>query len=329
MSLPFDFTKCIKLSFNSISLTLLIGCQTTYVPMSNALTKYTEEHATPYVLANEDAFMACSLGESFTSYFLSVERVTESPNRMGILLKTLAATCAEQRAWEEDLRFARAVYAKEPAEAQDAEIALKRLLALAAKRQYEGYVHFVHAFGEPDLGCPRFKNNQDEFFYLMGLVNGVQSIINSKLSDDISSIPTSVGNKVVAGSKCLNAEKWWGTPWAIEAAVWTSSPDSNPDNKNPLKKLKAASEFGLKQGVRLSQVFEAEIYRSTGDDKAAKQVIQSHAEALQIQPADPRLKLMDHIATLQLQALSDRIWTEATGHRTPHGKFGIFPKEVN
>ncbi|NYT46426.1 MAG: hypothetical protein H0A75_00595 [Candidatus Methanofishera endochildressiae] len=41
-------------------------------------------------------------------------------------------------------------------------------------------------------------------------------------------------------------------------------------------------------------------------------------------PANPNFLFLDKVATIQLQAVSDILWTEATGKRTPIGGLGTF-----
>ncbi len=38
----------------------------------------------------------------------------------------------------------------------------------------------------------------------------------------------------------------------------------------------------------------------------------------------PAFRLLDEFTALQLQAISDRLWTEATGKRTPISGLGTF-----
>ncbi len=316
--------KTLRFSLALVFCGFCVGCQSVYHATGDFLIKYTEDETVPYVLSTPDAGLGCGLGEGYTLFMLSFERVTESPDRLGILLKTLAGVCSEQRAWEEELRYLRGVKTKSSAEASDARISQKRYLAQAARRQHQGYMHMVKTFGEPGLGCPKLNDDNEEFLYLIGLVNGLQAVLNNIGADQEAGVPMSVAAKVSRGSRCLNSAKWWGTPQALEAAVWATIPGINQTDIDPIDKLKEASEIGIEQGVRLSQVFEAQIYSAKGDVKAAKQVVKAHAEAVKKMPPDPRLKLMDRISTLQLQFLSDKLWTNAKGHRTPMGRLGHF-----
>lgn len=325
------FTRCLVL----MSCLIFAGCQSLlYKPTGNVLVHYSQDEAVPYTLAVNDPALGCALGEAFSPFLLSFERTSVDVDRVGILMNTLSGYCAQAKAWDEELRQLRALKKQDSATAKDALTAQKRFLGLAAKRQYNGYLRLVTAFGEPGQFCPDFISDTDEFYYLIGLVNGLQAAQNNIAANQTADVPMSVVNKVARGAACLQSDKWWGVPEAMQAVVWSMLPGSAPENADPIASLRTASQLGLKQGVRLSHVFEAEVYNAASDRNGIKSVITEHANALKEQPADARLKLMDGIAFMYIQFLSDRIWTEDTGHRTPHGQFGRFwqpeklPEEV-
>ena len=55
-----------------------------------------------------------------------------------------------------------------------------------------------------------------------------------------------------------------------------------------------------------------------------KDAIRRHADSLQTVSPDPAYRMMDIMADRQILAVSDRLWTEATGSRTPVGGLGTF-----
>jgi alpha/beta superfamily hydrolase len=69
----------------------------------------------------------------------------------------MAGNCTEFKAWEEELRYLRAVHAKNSTEAQDARISQQRFLGLAAHRQLLGYHHLAKAFVELGYATLRFN----------------------------------------------------------------------------------------------------------------------------------------------------------------------------
>jgi hypothetical protein len=53
-------------------------------------------------------------------------------------------------------------------------------------------------------------------------------------------------------------------------------------------------------------------------------VIREHAESVQNTPANEDWRFVDAMATDMIVAVSDRLWVENTGHRTPMGQLGTF-----
>ena len=110
---------------------------------------YAEDQGVPYILATDDVALGCAMSEAFAPFLLSFSQVTTSPDHLAILFYLMAGNCSEFKAWDEELRYLRATYAKNTAEAQDARIAQKRLLHQAAKRQLVGYHYLTLAIAEP------------------------------------------------------------------------------------------------------------------------------------------------------------------------------------
>ena len=303
----------------------LAGCQSMfYKPTGKVMVSYSQDEAVPYTLALSDPMMGCALGEAFSPFLLSFERTSVDVDRVAILMNTLSGFCAQTRAWEAELRQLRAVNSNNSAEVKDALSEKKRFEALAAQRQYKGYLRLVTAFGEPGDSCPVFQSDQDEFFYLIGLINGLQASQNNIASNQTSGVPMSVVNKVGRGAACLDGEKWWGIPSGMQAVVWTMLPMNKPKEANPEAMLRAASQLGIQHGVRLSHVLESEVHNASSRTQNIKDIIAEYAQSLSDHPADARVKLIDGMARSYMQFFSDRIWTMERGYRTPHGQFGEF-----
>jgi hypothetical protein len=71
-------------------------------------------------------------------------------------------------------------------------------------------------------------------------------------------------------------------------------------------------------------VFQAIAALNKNDEALVKSVIRDHAESLEANPANEEWRFVDAMATNMLVAISDRLWVENTGHRTPIGQFGAF-----
>ena len=312
-----------------ISLILLLQltlstCSIVYKNTGNVLIGFAEEETVPFVLANNDLDLGCSMSKAFTPFILSFSRVTAQPNELAIMLYLLAGSCSEFKAWEEELRYLRAVYSKNVLEAQDARIAQKRFLNQAARRQLAGYNSLILALAEPGGECPKFNSDNAELYWLIGLLDGLQAMLNDLASEGNANVPLDIASKVGRGASCLNNEQWWGLPMAIQAAIWVTIPSNKPDDVDPLKVLDQSMQIGLQQGVPITQALAAQIQLGLGHTDQVKAIIRRNQEAKTQAHTMPAFRLLDEFTTLQLQAISDRLWTEATGKRTPISGLGTF-----
>lgn len=308
---------------------LLSSCAAVYKTTGDLLIGFAEDEAVPYALAsNDDVDMGCAMSRAFAPFFLSFSRVTTPPNDLAVMMYLYAGNCSEVKAWEEELRYLRAVYVKNALEAQDARIAQKRLLNQAARRQLAGYNNLVLAIAEPGGQCPDFNSGNAEFYWLIGLLNGLQATLNDLASESSANVPLDIASKVGRGAACLDNEKWWGVPKAIQAAIWVTIPTNKPANADPLKVLEHSMQTGLQKGVLISEVIAAQVHMGLGHTDQVKAIIRRHKEA-KAQDGAPEFRLMNEFAMLQLQAISDRLWTEATGKRTPLSGLGTFWDDHN
>ena len=106
--------------------------------------------------------------------------------------------------------------------------------------------------------------------------------------------------------------------------LWVLLPDTAPEGKDPWVEMAAASRIGSDAGVRLADAAGVLIADSAGQTERVKAAIRRHAESLKQHESDKTYRLLDVVATQQILAVSDRLWTEATGSRTPVGEFGTF-----
>ncbi len=311
-----------------LMLTLFLTMATAMLAVKNSgrfLVGFIETHAVPYVLKTDDVEMGCVMAEALSLLVPSLAQINASPYKLGVIFDFLSGSCSEFKAWEEELRYVRAMHAKNITEAQDARIAQKRYLNQAARRQFKGYKNLELAYAEsPGVDCPEFKTWNDEFYWLVGLMDGLQAVLNDIASEGGAKVPLDISLKVGRGAGCLQNEKWWGMPDAIQAAIWLSFPESTPAGKKPLIILKDAIRIGMNQGMHIVQVIAAKIHIGLGNTETVKAIIRDNAKAKLSIPANPRFIFLDEVATLQLQAMSDFMWTESTGKRTPIGGLGTF-----
>lgn len=306
-------------------LTTLSGCTLIYKGAGKTAIAYAEDIALPFVLRMDDPQMGCTLSESLAPVVFSFGEVTKPPDRLAILFYLMSASCAESKAWEAHLHHLRALQREEVLEAQDARIVQKRYLTLAARRQLASYNSMVLTLGEPGDTCPKFDNEEEGFYWLVGLLAGLQAIFSDLSNEGQVGVPLNIAGKVVSGATCLDNDRWWGVPQAMQAAVGSFKPVADLGSGVDVHSvISEASRLGEAKRVRLAHVLEAYVYLGLGDDERLKEVIRRHADVVSSVPADERFKMLDVIATVQLQAISDRLWTQAVGKRTPVGGLGSF-----
>ena len=305
-------------------LLLLNACSIAYKSTGDILVGFAEDEGVPYILATDDVALTCGMAEAFSPFLLSFSQVTSSPDYLAILFYLMAGNCSEFKAWEHELRYLRASRAKNASEAQDARIAQQRFLNQAAQRQLKGYHYLTVAIAEPGQDCPNLASKNDKFYWLVGLLNGIQAIMNDLASGGSVNVPLDIAAKVKRGATCLDNTRWWGVPDAIQAAIEITIPNAQQDNKTSLQQLEQSIQTGREQGFVIPLVLAAQVYLGLGDTGQAKKIIREFALTKTPFTENKTYKILNRVSNLQLQAISDRLWTEATGTRTPLGKLGTF-----
>lgn len=298
---------------------------------ANVALRFTERHMVGPMLADDDVSMACASGEATAPLILATGGgLGADDDQLATLLYTTAALCAENRAIEEELRYMRASRVNGVEEAQDARIEQKRLAALAAQRQYKAYQRFVHYYeskGNLHIGekCPRFGSDFDEIVYMLGLLSGMQAIINDISAQGAVGVPKDIAPKVDRAMACLDNDKWFGVPLASRAAVWSLLPGAG-EGKDPWATMKQSMRIGERKGVRLAHALYATAAYSKADDARLRDALKSFAATQDSQDFSPNAQyhLFDRMGEMVVTNISDRYWTEHTGTRTPSGSIGKF-----
>ncbi|MEY1662173.1 hypothetical protein [Isoalcanivorax beigongshangi] len=308
------------------------GCGMVYKTTGDVLVSYGSKEMVPYLMSYSDTGMVCATGESLTPLLLSFESVGSHPDKLATLVYTTAAICTEERALEEELRYMRAMKEGRVAEAQDARARQKELAEVSARRMQEAYNRAVGQYGEADNGsCPRLRKDFDELVYMIGMVAGVQSLLADATADTAVGVPRDVAAKAERAMSCLDNEKWWGAPMGLRAALWNILPMLKPDNGDTWAELDRSTRLGFEAGVRLPSALATISAYSTGDTDRVRKAIRDFAN--NDQDLNPDYALIDAIAFQLVKGISDRMWTEATGKRTPFGGLGTFwdetPKQNN
>lgn len=295
---------------------------------ANMALRFTENNMILPIFRLDDTDMGCASGEALTPLMMATMGMKADPHEIGVMLYASAGLCAEQRALEYELRYMRSSRANLIDDAQDARIMQKRESELAARRQYEAYNHLVAYFEvgkKSPIGtkCPKFKRDFDEVIYMLGLITGVQAMVNDIAAQQVVGVPKDIAAKVERAMKCLDNNKWWGTPEATRATIWTLLPGAGEGKGDPWETLKQNMRIADRTGVRLPYAMYAMAAQAKGDEALMRDALRAYA-ATQESAVNPNYRMIDKMAFLIMQNVSDRYWTEKTGSRTPPGSLGKF-----
>ena len=305
-------------------LIFLQGCGLIYKSTGDILINYGRDEMLPYVMTNDDTEMACALGESMTPLLMSFEAVGSDPDKLAVLQYVTAGSCSQARALDAELRYMRNIEQGNVTEAQDARIVQKRQAATAAQRQFEAYNRMVREYGQiKENECPDLDEDFDQMVWMVGLIAGTQALMNDGTSGGQVGVPRNIAAKVSRGAACLENTKWWGVPNGIRGAIWNILPPLAPENAEPWAELDKAEEIGFDQGVRLGSALYAMAGYSKGDNERVREAIREFAEYDESK-INNEYRMLDTMAHTIILGLSDRLWTEATGKRTPIGGLGTF-----
>lgn len=311
----------------SISLiTLLSGCTHNMVRdmAGSGMVSFGNEYITPWFMASDDTDVMCAMGEGMGAMTFPLGPATDP---MVPMLTLASGMCADERAKEEELRYIRAMRKNDAEEAQDARTMQKRWAELAARRQYFGYQAVARYFGEPGGECPSFADRNEKLSYMFGLFGGIQAFQTDLSNGGTAGVHLSVLPKSLKGLECLDSDEFWGLPQAIKASVEIMKANIGGEKEAldaGMMQLESAAAVGQKHGVRLVQLVQASLYASMGKEDMAKQVIRDHVKLKKTVAANPDLKIIDEMTTRGLRLLSDKMWTQNTGQRTPYNALGTF-----
>ena len=308
---------------------LFSGCgvinHVVYATTGEVLKSYSKHHAVPYLMGTDDLAMGCAMAEATAPLILSFGRVTSDPDQLAVALYLSGGSCAEEQAREHGLEAAAAMRAMNGEAAEDAMIRQKRAYELAAQRYFKAWQHlntYYDHIGEGE--CPDLDEDIDGFVYLAGLLSGLQALNAEIQSTSSIGVPKNIGSIAARASSCLDNEKWWGAPMALKATVWAMIPGAEPEGEDAFERLQTADQQAEEAGVRLAHVFHAIAAQNKGNTQLVKDIIRNHAEAIEEKPAAGDWAFVDKMATQILVSMSDNLWVENTGHRTPMGQFGSF-----
>ena len=298
---------------------LLSGC-------ASHIDGFTLKKVVPVGMAQPDLGKACALGEGLNHPLRSLTKKT--PNKAMIIAETTAALCLDVEAMEADLNAERYKYLKQVPLAMDAKISAERLHTQTSMRYYRAYLYLESAYGEVGTGqCPAMKES-DEAAYLIGLVSGTLAVIHNRLGGNKAGVSDVLLPKIARGSECLENAKWWYTPQALRAAVWSFIPGSGPESIDAWAHLKEAGQEGSKSNFRVAWGIHNLITSMSGKEEMLQVGLAQHAASITETEVGGEWGLLDEYGFRVSQHMSDLIWTREKGHRTKtFGDWPIAPAE--
>lgn len=314
----------VKLSLLAVFLFATTGCAKQIFTMTAGMTeRYSEDYMIPSVMKQSDLQTTCAMGEAMGAVTTSMAELNKGMDKIVIMTNMSAAMCSQQRAFEKNLEYLRQLKAGNDSDAQDARILMKRHYKEAAQRQLSAFELLNDYYGKVGDKCPRLLDEKQQLTYLAGLLSGLQAVsADTKATSGV--VPRNIAARVERGAKCIKNEDWFGVPKAMRALLWTLLPGGTPAGEDPWARLEEAMAEGEAAGVRLPHVFYAMAAQSKNKPEWVRKAIKRHVAALKAKPANPDFVNLDAMATAQLREMSDLMWTEAKGHRTPFGELGTF-----
>jgi hypothetical protein len=320
-------TRLLTASVMAVAALTMSGCALLQSGASGVTLNILEEGFTPPSLKLGDPDMVCQFATVNGPLVGGARAFHGDPSLMEAVLYTTSSFCSESQAITEELRYMRAVRDKRPDEAQDARIAQKRLLATTAERQYIAFQRmktkleqkYFFKYGKT---CPRFKRDFDELVYLSGSMSGLLAITNDFQAQQAIGVPTDIAPLSDFAMTCLDNEKWWGVPQAARATVWSLLP-GGAEGKDVKGTFENSMKIAEAKGVRLAHVFQTVAATSSDDQATVRATIKRFGAIENFQPNE-KYRIFDAMAKQQMQNISDRMWTQNTGSRTPFNGLGKF-----
>lgn len=310
---------------------LLSGCGLIYKPVGHTLNHYSLDEVIPYTLGSGDLDKSsCGTGLSLAQLTGSFSRVINRPARLLVLVNTTAAYCSEAEAQKYHLLVQRNLHSGQTDVAQDNRIVAQRWERTTALRRYQAYKDTMTAYGDIGDGqCPDLRNEMgtdlDQLTFLTGVLTGVQGLLNDIQANSSVGIPQDIAAKAGRASQCMDNRKWWGVPKALEAVVWLSVPGNMPDGADPWAQLRQSAAIGQADGIALAPMLYAIAAYGQSDTAKEKEAIKLVADTYNGKNVPSQYLLLNQIAYSEALYLSDQIWMEAEGHRTPLVALGSFP----
>jgi hypothetical protein len=327
----------------AVSVFVAGGCN-----LGRTVDKVTLKRLAPGMLAVGDVGLGCASGGALSPALIALGHRSDGkkePKKAAALTLIAAGMCSERAAWEADLERARLRYMASNGGSpvlgtamEDLTIKAQRFHREAAARNLAAYQRVVEVYGAPteERACPSRLRERDEVLFLLGMTAGLLATLHDVQAERSVGVSQSIPNRVVEGAACLDNERWWGLPAALESAVAGSLSGAVTPSVDPWIGLRAAAAKGEASGLWLGRALQLQTAYSAGRTDDMWAAIEAHGAALgrsaaagddDAGAANPEYALLNAYASEMIEFRSDVLWIGATGHRTPLGQLGTRPPE--
>ncbi len=316
--------------------------------LGRTVDKVTLKRLAPGMLAVGDVGLGCASGGALSPALIALGHRTDGkkePKKAAALTLIAAGMCSERAAWEADLERSRLRYMAGHGGSpvlgtamEDLTIKAQRFHREAAARNLAAYQRVVEVYGAPteDQACPPRLRERDELLFVLGMTAGLLATLHDVQAERSVGVSQSIPNRVVEGAACLDNDRWWGLPGALESAVAGSLSGAVAPKQDPWVGLEAAAVRGEASGLWLGRALQLQTAYSAGRTEDMWAAIEAHGASLARSAgagedgsgaANPDYALLNAYASEMIEFRSDIFWIEATGHRTPLGQLGTKPPE--
>lgn len=297
--------------------------------IGNQVKHFSTENVMPVILSSDDIPTVCHANETNTPLLMSFTKFGVDNSMLLAFGYSGAAVCSDMEAHEKELWSAIAEKQGLVNMAQDARIAQQLLNKEAGKRQLRSYQYTVDYFKNTyryNLGegaCPKTKEDNEQLLLIIGATSALQALKSDVASGRLINFDMSIPAKVGRAMDCLDNEKWWGEPKAIQAGLKIILPKDAIEEQQGWKQLQDSTDIGLQTGVRLSHATYAAIASIKGRDDYLRDALKRF-ESLPTALLNNKYTLLNTIAAIQVRQVANLYWVKNTGRRAPTEDFSQF-----
>lgn len=317
------------LKLSVLSAALLSSACSIHKLVGNQVVHFSTENVVPVILSSDDIPTVCHANETNTPLLMSFTKFGVDNSMLLALGYSGAAACSDMEAHEKELWSAIAEKQGLVNMAQDARIAQQLLNKEAGKRQLRSYQYTAeyfkknHKYDIGDETCPTLKDDNEQLLLIVGATSALQALKSDVASGRLINFDMSIPAKVGRAMNCVNNEKWWGEPKAIQAGLKIILPKDAIEEQQGWKQLQDSTDIGLQTGVRLSHATYAAIASIKGREDYLRDALKRF-ESLPTALLNNKYALLNTIAAIQVRQVANLYWVKNTGHRAPTEDFSKF-----